>query len=405
MKKLLILIPVAIAIAFSRTIASESRQAVPMAIRATSNDARVADAAIEALRRKGQRGVDLMVASEPASPEKRARYRAALDRVCRQRDCYASRLYWYTNIERAKSVAKATRKPILALHLLGNLDEDLSCANSRFFRTTLYSNPQIAEFMREHFVLYWQSVRPVPKVTVEFGDGRRLLQTITGNSIHYVLDADGNPLEALPGLYSPDAFLSQLRDFDKLARRYSAKAPADRAAFLQEYHQAAWRKTADVLGADLWRIRTNGQRVPTAREAARMSRGKTSEERPILLLINPTGQPITDPEWKRVTAQHIAPVAFHSASLELIREKSASPDTFNQMLANLERSVAEDTARNELDLHLQIHNWFVERVPSSLASLNERVYAQLFLTPSSDPWLGLLQPDQFTGIENAGVSR
>jgi hypothetical protein len=37
--------------------------------------------------------------------------------------------------------------------------------------------------------------------------------------------------------------------------------------------------------------------------------------------------------------------------------------------------------------------------------LNERVYAQLFLTPGSDPWLGLLSPDVYTALEGGGISR
>jgi hypothetical protein len=35
--------------------------------------------------------------------------------------------------------------------------------------------------------------------------------------------------------------------------------------------------------------------------------------------------------------------------------------------------------------------------------LNERVYAELFLTPSSDPWLGLVTPDVYTALDNGGV--
>jgi hypothetical protein len=31
------------------------------------------------------------------------------------------------------------------------------------------------------------------------------------------------------------------------------------------------------------------------------------------------------------------------------------------------------------------------------------VYAELFLTPKSDPWLGLVPPGAFSGIENDGV--
>ncbi len=44
------------------------------------------------------------------------------------------------------------------------------------------------------------------------GDGRRIKRTITGNSIHYLLDQDGRVLDALPGIYSPAAFLRALGD-------------------------------------------------------------------------------------------------------------------------------------------------------------------------------------------------
>lgn len=46
---------------------------------------------------------------------------SALDSICQQKDCYASRLYWYTDLEHAKSVARAQGKPILSLRLLGRL--------------------------------------------------------------------------------------------------------------------------------------------------------------------------------------------------------------------------------------------------------------------------------------------
>ena len=85
-----------------------------------------------------------------------------LDAICKQRDCYASRLYWHTDFAQAKQAAQASGKPILSLRLLGNLDEDLSCANSRFFRITLYSHPEIAKILRDKYILHWESVRPVP---------------------------------------------------------------------------------------------------------------------------------------------------------------------------------------------------------------------------------------------------
>ena len=41
-----------------------------------------------------------------------------------------------------------------------------------------------------------------PKVTIDFGNGKTLERTLTGNSAHLVLDVDGRPVDALPGLFS-----------------------------------------------------------------------------------------------------------------------------------------------------------------------------------------------------------
>jgi hypothetical protein len=38
-----------------------------------------------------------------------------------------------------------------------------------------------------------------------------------------------------------------------------------------------------------------------------------------------------------------------------------------------------------------------------LEKFNNEVYARLFLTPSWDPWLGLLSPDIYVAIDNGGV--
>lgn len=141
----------------------------------------------------------------------------AVDRVCGVRDCAEIRLFWYTDLEAAKVAARAQGKPILSLRLLGRLDEELSCANSRFFRTVFYKNREVNALLRDRFILHWRSVRPVPRVTIDFGDGTRLERTLTGNSIHYVLDSRGRLVEALPGLYGPEAFRSALQEAARAA--------------------------------------------------------------------------------------------------------------------------------------------------------------------------------------------
>jgi len=75
-----------------------------------------------------------------------------------------------------------------------------------------------------------------------------------------------------------------------------------------------------------------------------------------------------------------------------------------RIINNLERNMAIDTVRNRYLLHSRIHQWFVDGVvKQDVDSLNERVYARLFLTPGSDPWLGLVTPDTFSGLVDDGV--
>jgi hypothetical protein len=156
------------------------------------------------LRNLGPAGLELFVAQHGRAASRE------LDRVCGQIHAHTSLLYWFTDLPAALAEATRRQRPVLSLRLLGRLDEELSCANSRFFRRLLYPEPRINRALREQFVLHWQSVRPVPKVTIDFGDGRTLQRTLTGNSLHLVLDAAGRPVDALPGLCDPDTFLAAL---------------------------------------------------------------------------------------------------------------------------------------------------------------------------------------------------
>src|SRR5262245_2433979 len=93
--------------------------------------------AIAELRAAGPDGLAAVLeaaAREPAGP-RADRLRDAVDHVAAQRDASSSRLYWYTDLDEAKRAARASGRPILSLRLLGRLDDELSCANSRFFRT------------------------------------------------------------------------------------------------------------------------------------------------------------------------------------------------------------------------------------------------------------------------------
>jgi len=230
MKTTFISIGVGLALLHGTTKAAQACGISPQicARQALAADTATASNAVTALRGFGQAGLnallsahETLIARHNEDDPQWKRLRAALDAVGGQRDCYASRLFWRTNFDDAKAEAQRTGKPILSLRLLGNLDEELSCANSRFFRTTLYANKEVSDYLRDHFVLHWKSVRPVPHITIDFGDGRKIDRTITGNSIHYVLDAKGEVIDALPGLYGAPAFLTGLKNAEQTAKQFA----------------------------------------------------------------------------------------------------------------------------------------------------------------------------------------
>src|SRR5688572_17157449 len=172
---------------------------------------------------------------EPDGPARRA-LAGQIDALAHQKYATVSRLYWFTDLPSAKAAARERGRPILHLRMLGNLEEDLSCANSRLFRTTLYANQDVSRFLREQFVLYWSSERPVPRVTIDYGGGRKLVRTTTGNSAHYILDEAGNVLDVLPGLYAPAAFLRELEGSLALAGRVRGTSDEQRATLIVNYH-------------------------------------------------------------------------------------------------------------------------------------------------------------------------
>jgi hypothetical protein len=394
-----------------------------LADQALSTDAPQASHAINRLRQLGYAGIDALLerAEQYRSAGDWDRFTSALDRVSGQRDSYNSRLYWHTDLEQARAAARAQGKPILSLRLLGRLDEELSCANSRLFRLTLYSNQQVANLLRDRFILHWKSVRNAPKVTIDFGDGRKLERTLTGNSIHYILDSEGRVVDALPGLYGARTFLTALERGQQAARISSQLSGAAHEAFLRQYHTAMLdvverRFTADLAKLGIASMPESGPAVkgqrPKAEEAARVAMTKmVVVERPLLRSIstNPAQlrDRLDDVVWARLGRLRLGEAILDQTSRALIRSKlpADSSEAEAQMkIEILQASIATDTARNEYIFHRTLYRWFIDGMLSQdLDTLNERIYSDLFLTPGSDPWLGLLPSDGFTGIENEGI--
>ncbi|WP_394830507.1 thioredoxin family protein [Pendulispora rubella] len=388
------------------------------------------------LRGGGPDGLRALLARYDATPASevlaRTNLQRAIDAVAKQRDAHVSRLYWYTDLNEAMGAARRQGRPILALRMLGNLDEELSCANSRFFRTALYANRELSAYLREHFVLVWQSERPAPVITIDFRDGRKVVRTITGNSIHYVLDVQGRPVDALPGLYGPGAFRRGLENAESLARRVGSFEESAWRQAMETHHRAAlqalvsdWAPTlrraslpempfpgdASASGA----LVGNDQVLPPAYMAMPVAPSKAAVETPPLRAIE-RGTPPRDPvPWRHIGRAFAEDAQLDASSVELLRAKRPRNWADAQrpgapldargvagLIAEFEANMAEDTAKNEFSLHATLHRWFAE-APYDLNELDKRVYSTLFYTPASDPWLGLVPPNAYTGIQDDGI--
>ena len=116
-------------------------------------------------------------------------------------------------------------------------------------------------------------------------------------------------------------------------------------------------------------------------------------ERPVLRrissdprILDPTAE---DAAWARIAQLHADDARIDSSSKLLMRAKNlsayggaepAARASLERAVNNLQRSVAEDTVRNEFVMHSKIHEWFaVASGPIDLVALNDRVYRELFL--------------------------
>jgi len=421
-------------------------------------------AEIAALRDRGRPALAELLAAYDRLTDRGARsaLAATIDLVAGQRYATVSRLYWYTDLDAARAEARTTGKPILSLRMLGRLDQDLSCANSRMFRTILYPDPSIAALLRDRFVLHWSSEREVPRVTIDFGDGRTLERTVTGNSIHYVLDADGTPIDALPGLYAPSVFRAELERSLELHRSL-AHAPGRiaRTLLIQRYHAGrvvelakTWQSLAGEITYDIGegRVLRGGEADDALALAQRATMSKAMMEAPELARLDIGSDPgalLPDVDtWSTIgqavfgfaAAKAPEPAAPYNVRLgartvtarrrgraapgsrtfgilsaparaliaQVMQRTATAPGaaapSIDDVIAQLERSVIADTAIAELQLRRQLHERMAITGPlADFDELDRYVYDELFHTPASDPWLGLLPGDVYTGLPGDGV--
>lgn len=405
--------------------AESSSKAKELAVQAASENQAEAASAINQLRSMRQEGLDALFETYAADIKRFGetgsgdddwkRIASAIDSVAMQKDAYASQLYWFTDLEEAKRVAKDKSKPILSLRLLGNLNEEFSCANSRFFRAVLYSNAEISKYLRENYVLHWKSVRPAPKVTIDFGDGRKIERTLTGNSIHYLLDETGAVIDALPGLYSPQGFLKYLTQAEKVSKIIDGVPAADKQMALLRFRRLMFndivaKRTRAVAAAKVKLTEPKNSTGAIDVQPRAVSKMVVTNEISILRGIaddfSRYEPQLNFDDWNKLAKIYTGGTKIDAGTTAFIRRQNAktglSETEFSGLLQNLEKFIALDTARNDFLFHPKLYEWLNQNTVD-VETFNTRVYADIFKTPASDKWLGLYSTEVYTALDGGGI--
>ena len=75
-----------------------------------------------------------------------------------------------------------------------------------------------------------------------------------------------------------------------------------------------------------------------------------------------------------------------------------------RMINKFQESVGVDTVRNEYLMRPTLYSWLMrDNLRADLETFNTSVYANLFFTPSSDQWLGLLPSDVYVAVDHGGA--
>jgi len=219
----------------------------------------------------------------------------------------------------------------------------------------LFSNDQVAQFVNAAFEPVWESVHPVPLVKIDFGNYKVVTRTLHGNIATYACTADGQVLDALPGIYSAPVYLEQLKQFALLARYADQSGRDKREALLKEYHE----KQAEAL-------KKNETPLHLARTAG-LSKALIEDRIKLVMGVPPE-----------------APQGQQQASKPDEKPVLEAPED----VANW-KSLAADTKLNETARRQMIHEMLAKSGLTRPEKVTKAIYKDVLHTDLDDPYLGL----------------
>ena len=100
----------------------------------------------------------------------------------------------------------------------------------------LFSQPEVASFLSDSFECAWESVRPVPRITIDFGNGHTLERTLRGNIATYVCTSAGETIDLVPGLVDGGEYVTRLQQSLMLFQTVRARSAEPLRELLARWH-------------------------------------------------------------------------------------------------------------------------------------------------------------------------
>ena len=218
----------------------------------------------------------------------------------------------------------------------------------------LFSQSSVADFINANFEPVWESVRPVPIVRIDCGNGTVLTRTLRGNILTTVCNSDGQVLDALPGIYLEKTYLDRLDQMRLLAAFVKTKPPDQWADTLVAYH----RSQAGALNMELVPERFMEKRAVATDGVAR-------PEQPVEVVLEKP-----DPAT-------------------LVKEDAAKPTVSGPEDLKDWNLLAQDTYLNETTNRLRVHELLWEEGLARPEKITKPIYKDVLHADLDDPYLGL----------------
>lgn len=219
----------------------------------------------------------------------------------------------------------------------------------------MFSDKAVATVINFRFEPVWVSLRPVPLITIDFGNGKIVRRTLHGNVATYACTSDGTVLDILPGIYEPKTYINRLEQLTLLYRMVGngLDKQAD-LGMLNVYH----RRQIEAL---------DEKKLPF----------ELSEMKMISITGVEAGSQILMRPAQRIRAR----AAF--ANKEIAPKKLKESE-----LASWE-ALAKDTEQNETIRRRAIHEYLLGKKNVKPDDIAKWIYREVLHADLDDPYMGL----------------